>query len=91
MERDVLRRRYALGDAARESTLQEIANDDGRPVPGIIHLLETHPFDLVALGSHGRRGIRRFLLGSVAENIVRHAPCSVLVAHGLPDAARRAP
>jgi nucleotide-binding universal stress UspA family protein len=59
-----------------------------RPVPGIIHAIEARPFDLVALGSHGRRGFRRFLLGSVAENVVRHAPCSVLVAHGLPDAAR---
>jgi nucleotide-binding universal stress UspA family protein len=37
-------------------------------------------YDLVALGSHGRRGLRRLILGSVAESIVRHAPCSVLVA-----------
>jgi nucleotide-binding universal stress UspA family protein len=36
--------------------------------------------DLVALGSHGRRGLRRLLLGSVAETVMRHAPCSVLVA-----------
>lgn len=36
--------------------------------------------DLVVVGSHGRRGIRRFVLGSVAEVTVRHAPCSVLVA-----------
>lgn len=39
-------------------------------------------WDLVVMGSHGRRGIRRFLLGSVAEMTVRHAPCSVLVTHG---------
>jgi nucleotide-binding universal stress UspA family protein len=38
--------------------------------------------DLIALGSHGRHGLRRFLLGSVAELTIRHAPCSVLVAHG---------
>jgi nucleotide-binding universal stress UspA family protein len=35
---------------------------------------------LLVVGSHGRRGIRRFLLGSVAEATVRHARCSVLVA-----------
>jgi nucleotide-binding universal stress UspA family protein len=58
-----------------------------RPVPGIIHSLEIEPCDLVALGSHGRRGIRRLFLGSVAEAVVRHAPCSVLVARGLPDGA----
>jgi nucleotide-binding universal stress UspA family protein len=36
--------------------------------------------DLVVIGSHGRRGLRRWLLGSVAEATVRHATCSVLVA-----------
>jgi nucleotide-binding universal stress UspA family protein len=36
--------------------------------------------DLVVVGSHGRRGLRRFFAGSVAENVVRHAACSVLVA-----------
>jgi nucleotide-binding universal stress UspA family protein len=36
--------------------------------------------DLVVVGNHGRRGLRRVLLGSVAEAVVRHAPCSVLVA-----------
>jgi nucleotide-binding universal stress UspA family protein len=36
--------------------------------------------DLVVVGSHGRRGLRRMLLGSVAEVTVRHARCSVLVA-----------
>jgi nucleotide-binding universal stress UspA family protein len=36
--------------------------------------------DLVVVGSHGRRGLRRFFLGSVAEQTVRHGRCSVLVA-----------
>jgi nucleotide-binding universal stress UspA family protein len=43
-------------------------------------LLEAPRFDLVALGSHGRTGIRRLLLGSIAETVVRHAQCAVLVA-----------
>jgi nucleotide-binding universal stress UspA family protein len=42
---------------------------------------EQPPFDLVVVGSHGRTGLRRALLGSVAEKIVRHAPCPVLVTH----------
>ncbi len=39
------------------------------------------PYDIIVMGSHGRRGFRRFMLGSVAEATVRHAPCSVLVVH----------
>jgi nucleotide-binding universal stress UspA family protein len=35
--------------------------------------------DLIVLGSHGRRGVHRFLLGSVAENVARHAACSVQI------------
>ena len=38
-------------------------------------------FDLVAVGTHGHRGLRRIVLGSVAEAIIRHAPCSVLISH----------
>ena len=34
--------------------------------------------DLVVMGTHGRRGLRRALLGSVAESVVRSAPCPVL-------------
>lgn len=36
--------------------------------------------DLIVLGSHGRNAITRFLLGSVAESVVRNAPCSVEIA-----------
>jgi nucleotide-binding universal stress UspA family protein len=38
--------------------------------------------DLIVVGSHGRRGLPRALLGSVAEKIVRTAPCPVLVVRG---------
>lgn len=42
--------------------------------------------EIVVLASHGRRGLRRALLGSVAERVVRHAPCSVYVRkRGLPE------
>jgi nucleotide-binding universal stress UspA family protein len=34
--------------------------------------------DLIVMGTHGRRGVRRFLLGSIAESVVRSAPCPVL-------------
>ena len=51
----------------------------GPPMPGLIHRLEEGQYDLVALGSHGRRGFRMFSIGSLTEAVVRKAPCSVLV------------
>jgi len=41
-----------------------------------------HGHDLIAVGTHGHRGFRRLLLGSVAESVISHASCSVLVVHG---------
>jgi nucleotide-binding universal stress UspA family protein len=52
-----------------------------RPIAqGVDEFARESRADLVVVGSHGRRGLRRFVLGSVAEATVRHAPCSVLVA-----------
>jgi nucleotide-binding universal stress UspA family protein len=51
------------------------------PAQGIQTRLGEEDYELLILGSHGRRGIRRFLLGSVAEATLRHANCSVLVIH----------
>jgi nucleotide-binding universal stress UspA family protein len=54
----------------------------GPPPSVITHAAERGGHDLIAIGTHGHRGFRRLLLGSVAESVIRHAPCSVLVAHG---------
>jgi len=43
----------------------------------ILEIAKTWPADLIIVGSHGRRGFTRFLLGSVSEAVVSHAPCSV--------------
>jgi nucleotide-binding universal stress UspA family protein len=54
----------------------------GRPGAQILAVLDEDPtFDLVVMGSHGHTGASRLLLGSVAEKVVRHARCPVLVAH----------
>ncbi|HET9801915.1 MAG TPA: universal stress protein [Candidatus Acidoferrum sp.] len=48
-------------------------------VTGVVdHIAATKNADLIVLGTHGRRGIGKFILGSVAEEILRHAPCPVL-------------
>lgn len=54
----------------------------GPPASVITQAAESGAHDLIAIGTHGHRGFRRLLLGSVAESVIRHAPCSVLVAHG---------
>jgi nucleotide-binding universal stress UspA family protein len=51
----------------------------GHPVTVITALAKRTNADLVIVGTHGRTGLKRAFLGSVAERVVRHAPCSVLV------------
>jgi nucleotide-binding universal stress UspA family protein len=45
-------------------------------------------FDLIVMGTHGRRGLNRFLLGSVAERVLRIAPCPVLTLRAEEQAAQ---
>jgi nucleotide-binding universal stress UspA family protein len=51
------------------------------PASGLEQWAKEHHAQLAVTGSHGRRGFRRWVIGSVAETVVRHAPCSVLVVH----------
>jgi universal stress protein A len=46
---------------------------------GIVTCAREGNFDLIVVGSHGRSGLQHVLLGSVAEKVVRHAPCPVFV------------
>lgn len=50
----------------------------GAPVPTIVKVAESTGADLIVMGTHGRRGMGHVLLGSVAERVVRLAPCPVL-------------
>lgn len=51
----------------------------GTPGPEIAKAAREWPADLIVIGSHGRRGLTRAVLGSVAEAVMRRAPCPVLV------------
>jgi nucleotide-binding universal stress UspA family protein len=50
----------------------------GEPYAGILSYAQEHQVDLIVLGTNGRTGIARMLLGSVAERVVRTSPCPVL-------------
>ena len=52
--------------------------EDGEAYSTIVKLAEQRGCELIVMGTHGRTGLARVLLGSVAENVVRHAHCPVL-------------
>ena len=49
------------------------------PYKGILNFLNSNSMDLIVMGSHGRSGIKKALLGSVASGVVEHANCPVLI------------
>lgn len=51
---------------------------DRAPAPAIVQYAEEQDIDLIVAGTHGRRGIRRAVLGSVAAEVLRTAPCPML-------------
>ena len=53
-----------------------------RPSHGIVSLAEKLPADLIVIGTWGLTGLQHVLLGSVAERVIRHAPCPVLTVKG---------
>lgn len=53
--------------------------DPGTPGPELVAEIERNPVDLVVMTSHGRTGVARMFLGSVAEYVARHAPSPTLI------------
>lgn len=50
----------------------------GSPADEIVELAKRENIDMIVMACHGRTGVMRFLMGSVAERVVREAPCPVL-------------
>jgi nucleotide-binding universal stress UspA family protein len=59
----------------------EVALEGGAPFVEIIRYARTHDIDLIAMGTHGRSGVKHLLMGSVAEHVIRSSPCPVLTVH----------
>ncbi len=59
----------------------------GAPAETIVRIAQEQAADLIVMGTHGRTGIKHALLGSVAEKVVRLAPCPVLTVRDTPHVA----
>jgi hypothetical protein len=67
-----------LADTAAKvgsGVMVKVAATGGDPAQRILHYATTHSIDLIVLGTHGRTGVSRLLLGSVAEKVLRGARC----------------
>ncbi len=91
--RDALddRGRAALEQVADAASARDAGLDvttevrEGRPAPEIAEYARTIDADVVAMGTRGRHGENRFLIGSVAERVVRTCPVPVLTVRQLTD------
>jgi nucleotide-binding universal stress UspA family protein len=92
---DLLAPMWAAGRKQLEDTLEKVkttipgATEEiarGAPWREILAAIERHRPDLVVMGTHGRRGVPRAVLGSVAEKIVRLSPVPVLTVRARDDA-----
>jgi len=69
----------ARGTAEEYEAAVDTATEVGQPARTITEYAAEEEFDHIVIGSHGRSGVTRILLGSVAETVVRRAPCPVTV------------
>lgn len=79
-EDDALIERMAsiLGEPGSRIHVESRVIRDVSAAAGILDFLKDEKVDLIVMGTHGRTGLAHFLLGSVAERVVRHAACPVL-------------
>jgi universal stress protein A len=69
-----------MGLASRSGVTSEVIA--GTPATAIVETAKAKGCDLIVIGTHGRTGFSHLLLGSVAESVVRHAPCPVMTVRG---------
>jgi nucleotide-binding universal stress UspA family protein len=53
--------------------------EEGKPATKVVDAARSWPADLIVMGTHGRNAVANVLLGSVAQGVLHHAPCPVMV------------
>lgn len=76
----------AIVEQAKERNIETTAAvRRGNPHDDILIYADEHDIDVIVMGTHGRTGVKRALLGSVTENVVRHSEIPVLTVHREPE------
>jgi len=70
---------YVVKSAEKEGLKASSILVEGQPHDQIVRHAESLRTDIIVMGSKGRRGTNRILIGSVAERVIEYAPCPVLV------------
>ena len=78
----LLKKLESQANAKNVSFSMEIIHNPSTP-DGITVFAESNNVDLIVIGSHGRTGFRKLVLGSVANGVLSHAKCPVLVTKGI--------
>ncbi len=70
---------YIVNSAVKEGLKASLILVEGDPFAQIVHHAESLKTDMIVMGTRGRRGTDRILIGSIAERVIEYAPCPVLV------------
>jgi nucleotide-binding universal stress UspA family protein len=92
LERSIVAELLRLAEQLRGEGVQvDTRHVIGSPVQEICRAADELEMDLIVMGTHGRTGLRHVIMGSVAEKVVRRAPCAVLTVHPSGEAAHVQP
>ena len=78
-----------LGSVAGSGLKVRMRVEEGPPAPRILEVVTEEAADLLVVGTHGRAGLQRALIGSVADRLVRQATCPVLTVRPIPGSKPR--
>ena len=80
--RDLKRLQKLSAQARRRGVTAAVLLRDGEPGDQIVRAGRAARVDLIVMGTHGRRGLKRLYLGSVARHVAASAPCPVMTVRG---------